>query len=424
MHCQNICINPKRIGPWCREEGKPEACACSQPSPPAPRAARTERCPVTPQEAPGTRGWGETGTGWEAVEPERGEKATEREGGNGRRRGGDSRGVDVGVGGGARGENKAAEEGETGERSWGEPRERERIRRRAWAGTEGEPCPAARCCPGDGSGSERGPVMGCGGSRADAIEPRYYESWTRETESTWLTNTDSEGPPQEGGSAEAGGREQGAPRPGEWGPAAGGHRRQPAAGGGRGTAVIYMHVCRRAYPPACPLCLLFGVRLFPPSPRAAEGKAGGCEHPAARGARGIRQPRRSRPARRGATGLFSIQRPPHGGVWLWDGASKCHHLCNNVNNYVTTFFFPKTSRSGNRFKIKRFKICQPSSTLPQIGMVCRNEHWSGGGLHRSWSTSFSFPDLVSGTFLVVHLRHYNGDKDGKGNEELWSDEGF
>ncbi|NXW00592.1 BAALC protein, partial [Fregetta grallaria] len=24
--------------------------------------------------------------------------------------------------------------------------------------------------------------MGCGGSRADAIEPRYYESWTRETE--------------------------------------------------------------------------------------------------------------------------------------------------------------------------------------------------------------------------------------------------
>uniref|UniRef100_A0A4W4FYR3 BAALC binder of MAP3K1 and KLF4 b n=1 Tax=Electrophorus electricus TaxID=8005 RepID=A0A4W4FYR3_ELEEL len=29
--------------------------------------------------------------------------------------------------------------------------------------------------------------MGCGGSRADAIEPRYQESWTRETESTWLT---------------------------------------------------------------------------------------------------------------------------------------------------------------------------------------------------------------------------------------------
>ncbi|NXT63074.1 BAALC protein, partial [Chaetops frenatus] len=56
--------------------------------------------------------------------------------------------------------------------------------------------------------------MGCGGSRADAIEPRYYESWTRETESTWLTNTDSESPPQEGGSAEGPGREQGPPRPG------------------------------------------------------------------------------------------------------------------------------------------------------------------------------------------------------------------
>ncbi|XP_074410187.1 brain and acute leukemia cytoplasmic protein isoform X2 [Zonotrichia albicollis] len=56
--------------------------------------------------------------------------------------------------------------------------------------------------------------MGCGGSRADAIEPRYYESWTRETESTWLTNTDSESPPQEGGSAEGPGREQGGSRPG------------------------------------------------------------------------------------------------------------------------------------------------------------------------------------------------------------------
>ncbi|NWW76892.1 BAALC protein, partial [Climacteris rufus] len=56
--------------------------------------------------------------------------------------------------------------------------------------------------------------MGCGGSRADAIEPRYYESWTRETESTWLTNTDSESPAQEGGSAEAPGREQSGPRPG------------------------------------------------------------------------------------------------------------------------------------------------------------------------------------------------------------------
>ncbi|XP_054841472.1 brain and acute leukemia cytoplasmic protein [Eublepharis macularius] len=57
--------------------------------------------------------------------------------------------------------------------------------------------------------------MGCGGSRADAIEPRYYESWTRETESTWLTNTDAE-PQQplpagglESGSAEAGLRETG-----------------------------------------------------------------------------------------------------------------------------------------------------------------------------------------------------------------------
>ncbi|KAL8181826.1 UNVERIFIED_CONTAM: hypothetical protein K2H54_031132 [Gekko kuhli] len=57
--------------------------------------------------------------------------------------------------------------------------------------------------------------MGCGGSRADAIEPRYYESWTRETESTWLTNTDAE-PQQplpnggsESGNAEAGLRETG-----------------------------------------------------------------------------------------------------------------------------------------------------------------------------------------------------------------------
>uniref|UniRef100_A0A8C8S7U3 BAALC binder of MAP3K1 and KLF4 n=1 Tax=Pelusios castaneus TaxID=367368 RepID=A0A8C8S7U3_9SAUR len=54
--------------------------------------------------------------------------------------------------------------------------------------------------------------MGCGGSRADAIEPRYYESWTRETESTWLTNTDTEPPPAAG--HEAGPREQGAPPPG------------------------------------------------------------------------------------------------------------------------------------------------------------------------------------------------------------------
>ncbi|KAM9776805.1 brain and acute leukemia cytoplasmic protein isoform X1 [Syngnathus typhle] len=38
-------------------------------------------------------------------------------------------------------------------------------------------------------------MMGCGGSRADAIiEPRYHESWTRDTESTWLTNTDVEAP--------------------------------------------------------------------------------------------------------------------------------------------------------------------------------------------------------------------------------------
>ncbi|XP_026797989.1 brain and acute leukemia cytoplasmic protein isoform X2 [Pangasianodon hypophthalmus] len=36
--------------------------------------------------------------------------------------------------------------------------------------------------------------MGCGGSRSDAIEPRRHESWTRETESTWLTSTDAEGP--------------------------------------------------------------------------------------------------------------------------------------------------------------------------------------------------------------------------------------
>uniref|UniRef100_A0A8C4WI52 BAALC binder of MAP3K1 and KLF4 n=1 Tax=Gopherus evgoodei TaxID=1825980 RepID=A0A8C4WI52_9SAUR len=55
--------------------------------------------------------------------------------------------------------------------------------------------------------------MGCGGSRADAIEPRYYESWTRETESTWLTNTDTEPPPpacgHESTRAEAGVRDQG-----------------------------------------------------------------------------------------------------------------------------------------------------------------------------------------------------------------------
>ncbi|XP_048841926.1 brain and acute leukemia cytoplasmic protein [Brienomyrus brachyistius] len=34
--------------------------------------------------------------------------------------------------------------------------------------------------------------MGCGGSRTDALEPRYMESWTKETESTWLTSTDTD----------------------------------------------------------------------------------------------------------------------------------------------------------------------------------------------------------------------------------------
>ncbi|XP_077367439.1 brain and acute leukemia cytoplasmic protein [Festucalex cinctus] len=36
--------------------------------------------------------------------------------------------------------------------------------------------------------------MGCGGSRTDAVEPRYLESWTKETESTWLTGTDTDIP--------------------------------------------------------------------------------------------------------------------------------------------------------------------------------------------------------------------------------------
>uniref|UniRef100_H3DFZ7 BAALC binder of MAP3K1 and KLF4 b n=1 Tax=Tetraodon nigroviridis TaxID=99883 RepID=H3DFZ7_TETNG len=36
--------------------------------------------------------------------------------------------------------------------------------------------------------------MGCGGSRTDALEPLYLESWTKETESTWLTSTDNELP--------------------------------------------------------------------------------------------------------------------------------------------------------------------------------------------------------------------------------------
>ncbi|XP_036851768.1 brain and acute leukemia cytoplasmic protein isoform X4 [Manis pentadactyla] len=58
--------------------------------------------------------------------------------------------------------------------------------------------------------------MGCGGSRADAIEPRYYESWTRETESTWLTYTDSDSPPSAAAAdsgAEAGGLHAGLPTP-------------------------------------------------------------------------------------------------------------------------------------------------------------------------------------------------------------------
>ncbi|XP_067406559.1 uncharacterized protein [Emydura macquarii macquarii] len=36
--------------------------------------------------------------------------------------------------------------------------------------------------------------MGCGGSRTDGLEPRYRESWTKETESTWLTSTDADIP--------------------------------------------------------------------------------------------------------------------------------------------------------------------------------------------------------------------------------------
>ncbi|KAF7669182.1 hypothetical protein LDENG_00240930 [Lucifuga dentata] len=36
--------------------------------------------------------------------------------------------------------------------------------------------------------------MGCGGSRTDALEPRYLENWTKETESTWLTSTDTDIP--------------------------------------------------------------------------------------------------------------------------------------------------------------------------------------------------------------------------------------
>ncbi|MBN3282628.1 BAALC protein, partial [Polyodon spathula] len=36
--------------------------------------------------------------------------------------------------------------------------------------------------------------MGCGGSRTNAIEPRYLESWTKQTESTWLTSTNTDIP--------------------------------------------------------------------------------------------------------------------------------------------------------------------------------------------------------------------------------------
>ncbi|KAL2082278.1 hypothetical protein ACEWY4_022096 [Coilia grayii] len=36
--------------------------------------------------------------------------------------------------------------------------------------------------------------MGCGGSRTDALEPRNLESWTKETESTWLASTDTDVP--------------------------------------------------------------------------------------------------------------------------------------------------------------------------------------------------------------------------------------
>ncbi|XP_019751752.1 brain and acute leukemia cytoplasmic protein isoform X2 [Hippocampus comes] len=43
-------------------------------------------------------------------------------------------------------------------------------------------------------GGARVSAMGCGGSRTDALEPRYLESWTKETESTWLTGTDADIP--------------------------------------------------------------------------------------------------------------------------------------------------------------------------------------------------------------------------------------
>ncbi|XP_049489520.1 brain and acute leukemia cytoplasmic protein isoform X2 [Panthera uncia] len=73
--------------------------------------------------------------------------------------------------------------------------------------------------------------MGCGGSRADAIEPRYYESWTRETESTWLTYTDSDAPPS--AAATDSGPEAGGPHAGvlEDGLSSNGVPRSTAPGG-------------------------------------------------------------------------------------------------------------------------------------------------------------------------------------------------
>ncbi|XP_063113777.1 brain and acute leukemia cytoplasmic protein isoform X2 [Cavia porcellus] len=53
--------------------------------------------------------------------------------------------------------------------------------------------------------------MGCGGSRADALEPRYLESWTRDTESTWLTGSDTDAGP-DGGAPEDGPSPSSAPR--------------------------------------------------------------------------------------------------------------------------------------------------------------------------------------------------------------------
>ncbi|XP_013368295.1 PREDICTED: brain and acute leukemia cytoplasmic protein [Chinchilla lanigera] len=53
--------------------------------------------------------------------------------------------------------------------------------------------------------------MGCGGSRADALEPRYLESWTRDTESTWLTGSDTDAGP-DGGALEDGQSPSGVPR--------------------------------------------------------------------------------------------------------------------------------------------------------------------------------------------------------------------